>query len=339
MKFKILLTVLSLSIFHGFAQNRLTVALDSLINSPSEHSFSGNILIKQGNETLYSSNHGYSDLESKVKLKADEKFVIGSISKQITAVLVLQQYDKGKLKLSDPISKYLSFIQQIWDTVTIDNLLSHTHGIIKIEQPLAFKPGSSFMYSAVGYELLAQILEKVTDQSFADLSQELFKSCKMKNSTHSKLLKKGDLVNSFTMQPNGKLGLETKSLEGFVAAGGFISTTSDLILWNENLFGGKLLADSTLKLMIRPKKNASRNHPLFGMTKYGYGITIDDAKTLQLGQTGYTDGFPSMDFFFPNSKTSVVVLQNVSLGDDDFKKTFYYNLEVLRIFRATLKDL
>lgn len=338
-KFSLLFTFF-LMINGAMCQNPLADPIDSLIKSPSPRPFSGIILITKSDKTLYSKIQGFSDIEGTVSLKPDDKFVIGSISKQITSVLVLQQYEKGKLKLSDPIRNYLTFIPQSWDTITISNLLAHTHGIIKIEQALAFKPGSSFMYSQVGYELLAQILEKITGQTFAALAQELFKKCNMKNSFHPAILKPGELVNSFTEQSDGKLVLETKSLEGFVPAGGFVSTANDLALWNRNLFDGMLLKDSTLKLMITPQKNAVRKHPLFGETLYGYGITIDNKDSIfQLGQTGYADGFPSMNFYFPNSKTSVIVLQNVSLGDADFKKTFYYNLEILKIVRASLINL
>ena len=77
-----------------------------------------------------------------------------------------------------------------------------------------------------------------------------------------------------------------------------------------------------------------RNHPIFGVTDYGYGITVDTKENiLQLGQTGFAPGFVSMNFYFPKTKTSVIVLENVAYDTDDLKKTFYYPTEILKIIR------
>ncbi len=337
---KLAVLLINLFFFNSLAigQPQLISRLDSLLNAKADHPFNGVVLISNSDKIIYSTVRGYADFEKKIPLKATDKFVIGSVSKQITAVLVLQAYERKQLNLTDPLSKYLSIPRQWADTVTIHHLLSHTHGIIKLEQALAFKPGSAFMYSQIGYELLAQILEKVTNKSFAELSRDLFIKCNMKNSLHPAYLTKAELVNSFTMQSDGSLKLETKSLDMFVAAGGFISTAADLVAWNQHLFGEKLLTDSTFQLMISAKQNAVRNHPLFGTTQYGYGITLSkEDGLLQLGQTAFVDGFPCMDFYFPDTKTSVIVLQNVSLGDVPFRKIFYFNLEVLKLIREELK--
>ncbi|MFL5752250.1 MAG: serine hydrolase domain-containing protein [Bacteroidia bacterium] len=309
--------------------------MEASTNNP----FSGIVLIAQQEKEIYFRSSGHKDQDHKVKIKKDDRFVVGSISKQFTAVMVLQQYEKGNLKLSDPISKYLSSIPQNWDTITIHQLLTHTHGIVRLEQALAFKPGSKFMYSQHGYELLAQILEKVTRKSFAEQSRILFQKCKMKSTCHPSFLKQADLVVCFTGQENGTLLTETKSLEGFPAAGCFISSASDLIKWNQLLFGGQLLNDSTLKLMTSPQKNAIRDHPVFSLTNYGYGITISKANGLeQVGQTGFADGFASMNFYFPATKTSVVVLENIAYDPGDLKKTFYYHTRILDYLRKDLEQ-
>ncbi|MCE7054330.1 beta-lactamase family protein [Algoriphagus sp. AGSA1] len=83
--------------------------------------------------------------------KADQ-FVIGSISKQITSVLVLREYEKGNLSLNDKIATYLPSIDQSWSkSVTIHHLLTHTHGVVDVNQPLGFEPGAQFQYSQLGF--------------------------------------------------------------------------------------------------------------------------------------------------------------------------------------------
>jgi len=134
------------------------------------------VLISQNDTIIYSKAKGYSDFENKTELEASDLFVIGSISKQITAVLVLKEMENGALKLDDPIQKFLPELKQSWaKEVTIHHLLTHTHGIIDINIPLAFQPGSTFQYSQLGYQLLANILEHTQKKSFKEISMEFFK--------------------------------------------------------------------------------------------------------------------------------------------------------------------
>jgi len=120
--------------------------------------FNGVILVTKDTTTIYSKVFGFSDLENKTLMNMENQFVIGSISKQITAVLVLREYEKGNLVLDDKIIQYLPDIKQAWaKEVTIHHLLVHTHGIIDLNKLLEFELGSQFHYSQLGYELLAQI--------------------------------------------------------------------------------------------------------------------------------------------------------------------------------------
>ncbi|NJN78950.1 MAG: beta-lactamase family protein [Saprospiraceae bacterium] len=137
----------------------LTSKMDAIL---ANHQFNGVVFLTKDSTTIYSKSVGYSDLEQKIELKFDDQFVIGSISKQITAVLVLRAYENGKLKLDDKINRYLVEINQPWAAeITVHQLLTHTHGIVDLNEPLAFKAGSQFQYSQLGYELLARILEKL----------------------------------------------------------------------------------------------------------------------------------------------------------------------------------
>jgi CubicO group peptidase (beta-lactamase class C family) len=220
--------------------------------------------------------------------------------------------------------------------VTIHHLLTYTHGITGTGKPLAFKPGSQFSYSQLGYELLAQVAEKTSGKTFAELSTELFRNCGMNHTSHPDV-NKSQLVKAYTGDPGEQPVLETNSFENHVAAGGFISTAGDLLLWNECLFGGKLLKPATLKLMTSAQPNAVRQHPIFGATNYGYGITVtNDHGLLQLGQTGFAPGFMSMDFYFPGTGTSVVVLQNILYDGSDVKKISCFHTAILKIIKESL---
>lgn len=313
--------------------------IDSLISSNTTKPFNGVVLITQEGNTRYSKAYGYSDIDEKTPLSPTSQFVIGSISKQFTAVLVLQEFDKGNLDLFVPIRQYLPELTQSWgDTVSIHHLLTHTHGITQLDKPTSFKVGTQYAYSQIGYDLLAAIVEKTSGKSFAALSEKLFESCGMKNTLHPESRAYDNLVKGYTENENGSIVFETETFQNYVAAGSFISTAEDLNRWNEKFYNGKLLKSKAMKMVKTKQKGAVRNHPIFGITEYGYGITVDTKEDiLQYGQTGFAPGFISMNFYFPKTKTSVIVLENIAYDTDDLNKAFHFHTEVLRIVRNGMK--
>lgn len=322
---------------------RLTRQIDSLLATHTELPFNGTILVKQGEKVIYQRMVGYADLENKTPLKEESQFVIGSISKQITAVLVLRAYERGLLHLHVPIRRYLPELTQSWaDSVTVDHLLTHMHGIAYIDEPLLFPAGSQLNYglSNTGYDLLRKIVERCSGKSFALLSADLFRECGMKNTFHPDLKKHQNLVKGYSMNTTGQFGFDSNSFQNAVAAGGFISTAHDLILWNEKLHGGYLLNPKNYALLITKKPGAVRQHSLFGATEYAYGIPVYDKEDLlQLGQTGFTPGFPSLNFYFPESRTSCIVLQNTVNDPRDLGKSFFHHVEIARLVRKALSRL
>ncbi len=321
-------------------QTSIEKQIDKLVSTKNTKPFNGIILITENGEKKYSKVIGYSDFDKKRKLKFNNQFVIGSISKQFTSVLVLREFDKNNLELFKPIKNYLPELTESWaDTVTVHNLLTHMHGIVELNKPLSFKAGTEYSYSQIGYDLLAKIVEKTSGKKFAELSKNLFEECGMKNTFHPDIKKYKNLVNGYTELENGKIEFEKSSFKHYVAAGCFISTASDLNIWNYKFYNGSLLKKKTMEMLVTKQKGAIRNHPLFGNTEYGYGITVDTKEDiLQLGQTGFAPGFVSMNFYFPKTKTSVIILENVAYETDDLKKTFIYHTEILKIIRQEQKN-
>lgn len=321
-------------------QNNVEKQINSLISTKTTKPFNGVILISQKGKIKYSKIFGYSDIDKKEPLKLNNQFVIGSISKQFTAVLTLREFDKGNIELFVPIRKYLPELTQSWaDTVTIHHLLTHMHGITQLDKPTTFKVGTQYSYSQIGYDLLSKIVERTSKKSFAELSKSLFEECGMKNTFHPDIKGYNNLAKGYTENENGKIEFETETFQNYVAAGSFISTVEDLNIWNNCFYSGKLLKRKTMKMVETKQNGAVRDHPIFGITEYGYGITVDTKENiLQFGQTGFAPGFISMNFYFPKTKTSVVVLENVAYATDDLKKTFYYHTEILKIIRNEIKN-
>lgn len=312
----------------------LDTKIDSLLAQVTPHAFNGIALIAPEGKAPYLKLKGFSNLDNQTKLKVDDQFVIGSISKQITAALILLEWERGNLKLEAAIGEYLPTIKPTWkDSVTVHHLLSHTHGIVTREGLLAFEPGAQFQYSQLGYQLLAEILEVVKQEPFEQLSEAFFKQYDLLNTTHPKHKNYPSLVKGYSENENQKIEFEPNSFENYVAAGGFVSTVEDLAKWNTLLYEKQLLKKETLALMAQ--KHATRQHPIWGELDYGYGLTFkaNENQTL-IGALGFAPGFVSSCFYLPQSKTSVVLLENVAQNLNDFRDVFFFHLAILDFMKA-----
>lgn len=320
---------------------RFAAQADSLLAATTATPFNGIVLITQRGKVRYRAVQGYANFPKKTLLRKHHQFVIGSISKQITAVLVLQEMDKGHLQLDDPIHKYLPQLPLGWaDTITIRHLLTHMHGIVARDQPTAFPPGTQFDYGLanLAYQLLAEIVAHSSGQSFEALSAALFSQCGMRNTYHPDTRSYRQLADGYTEQPDGSLLFDSLRFQNAPAAGGFISTAADLAIWNAQLHEGHLLALATYTAMITPHPGAIRQHPLWGPTLYGLGITVTTPESLlQLGQTGFTPGYASMNYYFPASQTSIIVLSNVVYGKGNLNQAFTYHVNMLGYCRRWLE--
>ncbi|MGO4773789.1 serine hydrolase domain-containing protein [Flavobacterium sp. W22_SRS_FK3] len=299
---------------NAFAQKRENYSskIDSLIKV-AEPKFNGVIIITKKGKTLYNKAYGFTNFETKKPLKLDSQFEIMSNSKQIAAVLILLEVEKGKINLQDPIKKYLPELVQNWaDSVTVHQLLNHTHGIIDINKPLEFTPGTNFHYGNISYSLLGQIVEHTSNKSYSEVANALFKKLQMKNTfayNQDKIqnLTIGYVNNKNTYEPVKKTLITFKNL----GADGIVSTANDLAVWNNNLHKGKILEPKTYQLML--KYNVLSQHNVFGKEKegYGYGIRIIEHEPVKyVGHTGLGDGFSSVNLYFPESDVSLIVLEN-----------------------------
>lgn len=307
--------------------------LKSKIDSLVGNEFNGIILVTKGENVVYSKAFGYADFEEKTPLQLKDQFVIGSISKQITAVLVLREYEKGSIYLDDTIDKYLPSINHSWASkVTIHHLLTHTHGITSIDQELSFEPETQFQYSQLGYELLAQIIETVTQKTFLQLSTELFNVFEFQNTFHPSNTSYKNLVKGYEENEEGALILSSNSLENYPAAGSFISNVYDLARWNMLLHNHILVKKETLEMM--KKRYATRTHPIFKTIEYGYGLLFKkEENNIEIGALGYAPGFASALYYYPKSQMSLIVLENTAKNLHDFRLTFRTHTTLMKTIK------
>ncbi|MCH7408944.1 beta-lactamase family protein [Belliella sp. DSM 111904] len=304
--------------------------VDSIVNI---NKFNGVVLIADNNNIVYRKAFGFSDLEKNQKLKEDDQFYIGSISKQITAVLILKEIEKGKLNLTDTINKFLIDIEQDWvNEVTVHHLLIHTHGIVELDEPLEFELGTKFSYSQIGYGLLANILEKIQGKSFERIATEFFEELGLQNTFHPDNKNYQNLVKSYEENELRELILAEGNPVEYVAAGGFISNVDDLLKWNILLHSGKILNPTFMELM--KTRYATRVHPILETLEYGYGLIFkENEENIQIGAFGYSPGYASANYYYPKTKKHLIILGNVAISLDDFKMTFKTHTDLMNLIK------
>ena len=266
---------LGLSITLTNAQNQtdpqLTAAVDKLLAEQFKPNETGcAALVARRGQIIYKKAFGMADLELNVPMQPDMIFRIGSITKQFTAVAILQLMEQGKLSLQDEITKYLPDYPMNGHKITIEHLLTHTSGIqsytgmkdfkelmtkdVKPEelinrfknQPMEFAPGTKFHYNNSGYFLLGYIIEKITGKTYPQyLEETFFKPLGMTN-TSQVWQTRFDSAICYGHNANGEPYELMKWKEP--SAGGSMSITlQDFTKFYSTLINGKGLSKKSFK--------------------------------------------------------------------------------------------
>jgi CubicO group peptidase (beta-lactamase class C family) len=277
---------------------------------------------------------GQIDLETFTPAKPSSLYRIASITKTITAVAVMQLYEKGLVDLDADIRTYVPYFPEKKWKITVRNLLNHTSGIRTYKNEdefnskmfysslkdaimtfandnLLFEPGTNYNYSSLGYSLLAALIENVTKMSFeAYLKKEIFQVAKMKS---TRVDRQRDIiferVKGYEKSPNRQfINSPLADLSIKVAGGGLISTSEEILLFAKELLEEKLISKSTLEMMTKPVilKNGKRYN-------YGYGFSISDpSDSLKyFGHDGRGTGFTTGLIIDQSSSTATVFFINV----------------------------
>lgn len=289
--------------------------------------FSGSVLVARGGRVLLAKGYGLANAELNVPNTAETKFRLGSVTKQFTALAILQLQEKGKLRVDDSVCKYVPECPEAWRKITIHHLLTHTAGIpnftsfpdyartmhirspvaATIERfkgkPLDFAPGEKFQYSNSGYVLLGYILERTAGQEYAEYLQEnIFGPVKMADSgydTFSAVLK--NRAAGYSRRAGRLVNAAYIDMTIPHAAGSLYSTVNDLYLWDQALYTDKLVSRASLDRIFAPFKGG-----------YAYGWVVTERfKRKLITHGGGINGFVTVIDRYPEERACVIVLSNV----------------------------
>ena len=281
--------------------------------------------------------YGFADLENDVPATAETVYRLGSITKQFTAMAILQLAEQGKLSVDDELTRFLPDYPLAGHKVTIHQLLNHTSGIrsytsqkdfmkrarqdfshdellaVFKNEPFDFDPGTKWLYNNSGYYLLGLIIEKASGQSYEKyLDEHIFRPVGMSATRYGHLR---PLIRHRAMgyKPfiGGLINDDPLSMDAPGAAGALVSTVLDLLKWHQALEAGDLLSSASYEAMYRETTLADgRTRP------YGYGWGVGQlASHRKLSHGGGINGFSTMIARYPDERLAVIVLSNTAGAD------------------------
>lgn len=292
--------------------------------------FHGSVLVTKDGKILLDKGYGFSNLEQNTMNKPQTKFAIGSMTKQFTAMAIMQLNEKGLINVDDKISKYFPELPN-GEKITIHNLLTHTSGLMNYtdlsefwalkpdnkdpltvinlikDMPLEFEPGKQFKYCNTNYVLLGMIVENVTGMTLEDyLQKNIFAPLNMTNT--GICYGKNNQYHDATPY-SGYLEVvpvdDDLTLTQAYGAGSMYSTVEDLYRWDQALKTEKLVKKATLDKIFK-------EHIAFSETDgYGYGWMISNTENgKEIYHNGNTLGFTSNIARYMDKGISIIILTN-----------------------------
>lgn len=281
---------------------------------------------------------GMADLEHGIRNSADTVFEAGSVSKQFTAAAILTLVDAGKLTLDTDVRTILPELPDYGATITVDMLLNHTSGlrdwggvvalagwprttrvhtqadvlgIVARQKALNYAPGAESSYTNTGYNLMTEIVLRISGKTLAQYSQEtLFVPLGMAHSQWRDDYRRIVPGRAQAYERTGDRYQQEMPFENAYGNGGLLTTVGDLLIWNRALDSGKLGAFVTKKLSERSRLRDGR--PL----TYGRGLFNYRFQNVEeIAHAGSTAGYRAWLGRYPASRLSVALLCNAADAD------------------------
>ena len=293
------------------------------------------LAVTRDGEIVYKRGYGLANLEYDIPITPTTIFDIASVSKQFAAFVIATLAHDGKLSLDDDIRTYLPDVPDFGHTITIWHLLHHTSGLrdwvqslviagvamedvisfkhilkmVRQQKALNFEPGAAYSYSNTGYNLLAEIVERVTGDSFREWTDaNIFKPLAMANShfhdDHQMILK--NRAYSYQASENGGFKHAVNNTTA-LGSSSLFSTVEDLATWILN-FDNTQIGEQTVIEQMHQRGMLNNGEQI----SYAFGLNIGDYRGLKtVGHSGSWRGFRSHLMRFPDQKFGVVILCNL----------------------------
>lgn len=300
------------------------------------NNFSGACIIGQKDSILLSFYHGIANYQTRDSITDTTAFQLASISKQFTAVAILQLYQQNKLKLTDSVQQY--FPNFPYHNITIHQMLVHRSGLpnyhylldqkpivdtppftntniiadlIEANEPRYFTPNRRYQYNNTGYAVLAAIVEKISGLSFDEyLKQYIFTPLEMTHSFAYRGLAQVKYPSHAIGYVRRRTPADDNYLDHYLGDKGIYTSAPDLFKWDQGLYKNIIIHPDTLNLAFQPMgKNPKAS------SNYGYGwrtMLWGDQQIKILFHSGWWHGFKTSLIRIPHDSTTIILLRNHS---------------------------
>jgi serine beta-lactamase-like protein LACTB len=289
------------------------------------------ITVLREGRRIWSEGFGWADLEQRVRVTPLTRFRIGSVSKPLTAVAIGLLLEAGRLDLDAPVQRYVpGFPEKRWP-ITTRLLAGHLAGIrhyrgdefgsmrryasvtdglaIFRDDSLEFRPGSRYLYSSYGWNLVSAVIEGASGEPFLDYMHErVFKPLGLRQTTadHPDSIvpfrarwytgPRDSVVNAPYVDPSYKW-----------AGGGFVSTTEDLAAFGQAMLAGALLRRETFELLATSQRTLDGRETGYGM---GWSVGRDRAGRRRIMHSGGSTGGTAFLILYPDERLVFAMLAN-----------------------------
>jgi len=316
-------SIVSFLLFAGCAQTAFAQSnakkIDAFIKPFADaNQFAGVVLASENGKVIYEKAFGLANADYKIPNQLNTRIGIASITKYMTAVILMRLLEERKIALADKLTRYIPDFPD-GDKITIEMLMRHRSGIPhrvmppemesvgytsgefieKVKQAkLAFEPGTQRLYSSAGYSVLARALEIASGKDYAQLLKEyVFTPAGMTDS----LTVDGESVierraQDYYLSPNGLVNVPLKNYSFLVGAGSVFGTARDTYQFAEAVLDGKYGAAVKTYFQGDGPFNGSGStnghrsyYELARDRKYGYVILANNAGVFDLIQQGLTE--------------------------------------------------
>ena len=264
---------------------KLKTSIDSLFNSQiNENAPGAALLVSYNSEMLIGKGYGLRDVNGKHPITSETNIRMASVSKQFTALCVLNLVDKGALNLNDSLNKYWEY--PVFKDITITQLLNHTSGIADYEKYFnknwdrnkvvenrdilewlstnpspVFEAGKNWEYSNTAYLVLALLVEKVSGKEFSSYAQEnVFQKAGMENTTFFNLAKPVEIKERAFCYDKDSLGnwqkIDGFFMNGVLGDGAVYTSINDFHKYDNALQKQTIVSEDMHKLIFKPSSMA-----------------------------------------------------------------------------------
>ncbi|HVG43822.1 MAG TPA: serine hydrolase domain-containing protein, partial [Longimicrobium sp.] len=257
----------------------LGARLDAQLTRYAEYGFSGTVLVVREGGIVLLKGYGLADVERGVRNTAETRFEMNSMTKMFTAAAILQLAAQDRLRLDAPAARYLPGFPPAKQTATVQQLASHTAGLIVqgttladgsrdafvrdvARTPVESPPGERYRYTNGGYSLLAAIVETVSGQTYEEyLRRHAFAPAGMRTALFRNQVPPGDprFAHGYVGTPAGlQPGPPNPYVWGTIGAGGVWTTVGDMYRWLVAIEAGRILPDVQRRLLTTPPSPPSQ---------------------------------------------------------------------------------